>query len=198
MQARMTRREQAARAREVLLDAAAEELWLHGLGGSRIQGIMDRAGVTKGGLYHHFDGKAEIARALAEQEAAAWPAMVGEVTASGARGLAALELLCRAIVARLDERVRARAVLRIAEELDTSAGTSVFALWQDAVIRCLQQAIADREVPDTIAIREVAQTVIECVYGISVSPAPISRTVPAAARMDRLWSVLGPGLRALD
>ncbi len=190
----MSRRAQGARAREVLLDAAAQEFWLHGLGGARIQSIMDRAGVTKGGLYHHFDGKAEIARALAEQEALAWPAMIDEVIASGTRGLACLERLCAAILERLDGQVRARAVLRMAEELDTPAGTSLFVLWQDAVIRVLQQAIADREVPDSIAIREVALTVVECVYGVAVSPAPMSRAVPAAARMDRLWSLLGSGL----
>ena len=61
---RALRSEQAERSRERLLDAAAEEFWLHGLSGSRIQDMLDRAEMTKGGLYHHFTTKQELAEAL--------------------------------------------------------------------------------------------------------------------------------------
>lgn len=194
----MTRREQAARAREVLLDAGAEELWLHGLEGAKIQAIMDRASTTKGGLYHYFDGKYALARALAEEEAAAWPAMVEGALGSRARGLEALRLLCEATVDRLESRVRARAVLRIVDELDPAVVTSVFTLWHDAVIRCLLQAVADREVSDAIEIREVAWTVVEAVYGVVAIPSVGRRgSTSAGHRLAELWSVLDPGLRTL-
>ncbi|MCW5953338.1 MAG: helix-turn-helix transcriptional regulator, partial [Propionibacteriaceae bacterium] len=84
----MIRREQAERSRELLLDAAAEEFWLHGLGGTRIQDILDRAGMTKGGLYHHFTSKQEMADALLAQEAERWPQLIEAVTGSQARGIA--------------------------------------------------------------------------------------------------------------
>lgn len=192
----MIRREQAERTREALLDAAAEEFWLHGLEGTRIQDVLDRAGMTKGGLYHHFTNKHEMAEALVVAEADEWPAFVDERTTAAARGLGALEGFALAVAARLEDEVRARAVLRIAEELDDPDAVSAFVLWHDFVILALQQAIADGEVSDSIAIREVATSVVECLYGVCSSPAPMSRAPGAVARVERLWRVLEPGLRA--
>ncbi|MFC6357160.1 TetR family transcriptional regulator [Luethyella okanaganae] len=195
----MIRREQAERTRELLLDAAAEEFWLHGLGGTRIQDVLDRTQMTKGGLYHHFTNKQEMAEALVAQEAERWPALILDVVETGLRGLPALEAFFRAVAVRLDDDVRARAVLRITDELDApgeNSANSAFMLWHDFVILGLQQGIADGEVPDSIAIREVAATVVECVYGVCVSSAPMSQPSDAPTRLDRLWTVLGPGLRS--
>jgi AcrR family transcriptional regulator len=192
----VTRREQAERTRELLLDAAAEELWLHGLGGTRIQDVLDRAQMTKGGLYHHFTSKQEMADALVEQESGRWAVLVDEVVASGARGLGALERFSLAVAEVLGAQIRARAVLRIAEELEDSGVTSVFVVWHDFAIRALQQGIADGEVSDAIAIRESATAVVEAVYGVCACASPMSRQAGAAVRMRGLWSVLGPGLRA--
>jgi AcrR family transcriptional regulator len=190
----MMRREQAERTRELLLDAAAEEFWLHGLGGTRIQDVLDRAGVTKGGLYHHFTSKLEMAQALAEGEDAAWRAAL--VVPPPVRGLAAVEAVALAVAARLGADVRARAVLRITEELGTPEAASPFVVWQDVVILGLQQAIADAQVPDSIPIREVAATVVEAVHGACVTPAPAARDVDAPTRVRRMWRLLEPGLRA--
>ncbi|GAA3819091.1 TetR family transcriptional regulator [Cellulomonas soli] len=192
----MIRREQAERTRELLLDAAAAELWLHGLGGTRIQDVLDRAQVTKGGLYHHFTSKQEMADALAAQEAGRWPALAEDVSSSGARGLSALEEFAVSAAQRLQDDIRAKAVLRIAEELEGSAAASVLAAWHDFTILSLQQAIADGEVGDSIAIREVAATVVEAVYGACVCPAPASVPVDGPVRVRRLWAVLAPGLRS--
>jgi AcrR family transcriptional regulator len=190
----MLRREQAERTRELLLDAAAEEFWLHGLGGTRIQDVLDRAAVTKGGLYHHFTSKLELAQALAEGEDASWRAAL--VVPPPRRGLAAVEAVALAVAGRLGADVRARAVLRITEEIGTPEAASPFVAWQDVVIRGLQQAIADAEVPDTIAIREAAATVVEALYGACVTPAPATREADAATRVQRMWRLLEPGLRA--
>ena len=190
----MIRREQAERTRDALLDAAAEEFWLHGLEGTRIQDVLDRTRMTKGGLYHHFTNKVQIAEALVELEATRWPELIGHVEASGLRGLAALEAFSIAVAERIDGDVRARAIMRIAEELEAPP-VSAFALWHDFVILALQQAIADGDVSDAIPIREFAQTVVECVYGASVCPAPISRQTVVTERLERLWMILGAGLR---
>lgn len=189
----MMRREQAERTRELLLDAAAEEFWLHGLGGARIQDVLDRAGVTKGGLYHHFTSKLELAQALAEGEDAEWRAAL--VVPAELRGLAAVEAVALAVAARLGADVRARAVLRISEEIGTPEAASPFVTWQDVVIRGLQQAIADAQVSDAIAIREVAATLVEALYGACVTPAPATRDVDAVTRVGRMWRLVEPGLR---
>jgi TetR/AcrR family transcriptional repressor of nem operon len=50
-----------------LVDATAELLWQFGYQGTSPRRIQQLAGVGQGSMYHHFDGKAELARAAMEQ-----------------------------------------------------------------------------------------------------------------------------------
>jgi AcrR family transcriptional regulator len=55
----------AARTRRALLDAAARSVIVHGAGVS-LDGVAREAGVSKGGLMHHFRSKDELMSALAD------------------------------------------------------------------------------------------------------------------------------------
>ena len=50
-----------------LVDAAAELLWQYGYQGTSPRRIQRLAGVGQGSMYHHFEGKAGLARAAMEQ-----------------------------------------------------------------------------------------------------------------------------------
>lgn len=54
-------------ARERLLDAALAELRAHGYGGTSVEAIARRAGLTRGAVYWHFDSKLELFLALLEE-----------------------------------------------------------------------------------------------------------------------------------
>ncbi|OUZ12407.1 TetR family transcriptional regulator [Aeromicrobium sp. PE09-221] len=58
--AAVTRKEQLARTRAALLDAAMMSLVEHGYAGTTTQRIQDRCGVSRGALLHHFGSKAEL------------------------------------------------------------------------------------------------------------------------------------------
>lgn len=51
-------------ARDELLDAALNELWERGYAAAGLTAILNRCGLTKGGLYHHFDSKEALAQAV--------------------------------------------------------------------------------------------------------------------------------------
>ncbi len=53
--------------RERLLLAAYQEMHLHGFQASGLAQILDRAGVTKGALYHHFKNKSELGHAVIDE-----------------------------------------------------------------------------------------------------------------------------------
>ena len=55
----------AVRTRRALLDAAARSVVVHGAGVS-LDGVAREAGVSKGGLMHHFRSKDELMAALAD------------------------------------------------------------------------------------------------------------------------------------
>lgn len=190
---RKLRREQAERSRERLLDAAAEEFWLHGLAGSRIQDILDRAEMTKGGLYHYFTTKQDLADALVASDGDCWDLAAGRVSAADARGLAAVRAYIAELIGTMSTNVRARALVRIGSELGVE-GLGALEQWRGFFMRSLQQSIADREVDDDIALYDAATTLAECVLGVVALPESMTTSESSEARTARLWALVGPGL----
>ncbi|MDQ6964100.1 MAG: TetR/AcrR family transcriptional regulator [Mariprofundales bacterium] len=63
----MGRPKQPKATRNLLLDAAFEQLYLHGFHGTSIQAILQQSGLTKGALFHHYASKKALALATLEQ-----------------------------------------------------------------------------------------------------------------------------------
>ncbi len=61
------RLEQARQTRTALLSAARELFLVRGYGAVSMEEIVARAGVTRGALYHHFDGKPAVFEAVFEE-----------------------------------------------------------------------------------------------------------------------------------
>jgi AcrR family transcriptional regulator len=190
---RTLRSEQAERSRERLLDAAAEEFWLHGLAGSRIQDVLDRAEMTKGGLYHHFTTKQELADALFLTDGDCWVKAADRVSSSGQRGLAAVRAYIAELIATMTTNVRARALVRIGNEIAVD-GQGALEQWRAFFMRCLQQSIADAEVADDVALYDLATTLADCVLGVVALPESLETAGSSEARAARLWALVGPGL----
>jgi AcrR family transcriptional regulator len=190
---RKLRREQAERSRERLLDAAAEEFWRHGLSGSRIQDVLARAEMTKGGLYHHFTTKHELAEALVASDGDCWERAAERVGATSVRGLTATRAYLTELVVTLATNVRSRALVRIGAELATDAHGAL-EQWRSFFMRCLQQAIADGEVADDIALYDAATTLADCVLGVVALPESLATAESPEGRAARLWALIGPGL----
>jgi len=190
---RMLRREQAELSRVRLLDAAAEEFWLHGLNGSRIQDVLDRAEMTKGGLYHHFTTKQELAEALVVSDGECWSQAADRVSDTGLRGLAAVQSYIAELVRTMATQVRARALVRIGSELAVD-GQGALEQWRAFFMKCLQQSIADGEISDDVALYDLATTLAECVLGVVALPESLPTNESSEAIAARLWALVGPGL----
>lgn len=65
--------------RQEIIDAAVELFTDHGYGETRLQDIVDRARVTTGAFYYHFDSKAVLAAAIMAQ---GWPKALTVVDAA--------------------------------------------------------------------------------------------------------------------
>ncbi len=59
----LKRRKQPALVRAALLDAVAQEAAQRGLGGVTVLGVAERAGVSKGALFHHFANRQQLLEA---------------------------------------------------------------------------------------------------------------------------------------
>jgi len=98
-------RRSADHTRNLLLDAAFDELYRQGYRAMRLDVLLDRLGLTKGALYHHFRSKADLGHAVIEERLrpwieATWRPVLGAPDVVGA----ALEL-CRQLTAERCEQV---------------------------------------------------------------------------------------------
>ena len=57
----------ADRTRNTLIHAAFEEIWQLGFQAASLDAILERAGVTKGALYHHFQNKQALGYAVVDE-----------------------------------------------------------------------------------------------------------------------------------
>src|ERR1700744_1474316 len=60
-------REEKARSRERIVDAAAKQIRMQGLDGPGVAEIMNAAGMTHGGFYKHFDSRQELIQAAVQK-----------------------------------------------------------------------------------------------------------------------------------
>src|SRR5919109_3272473 len=67
MNVKTRKAEQSEATRGALLSAARELFTKPGYAGVATEEIVERAGVTRGALYHHFRGKDDLFRAVCEQ-----------------------------------------------------------------------------------------------------------------------------------
>ena len=149
--------------------------------------------MTKGGLYHHFTTKPELAEALVASDGDCWQQAAGRVAATSVRGLTAARAYLTELVVTLATNVRARALVRIGAELATD-GQGALEQWRSFFMRSLQQAIADGEVADDIALYDAATTLADCVLGVVALPESLATHEPPEGRAARLWALIGPGL----
>ena len=58
------------RTRKSIMDSAEELILQYGFSGTTVSAVIEKAGVTKGAFFHHFDTKVDLGHALVERYAA--------------------------------------------------------------------------------------------------------------------------------
>lgn len=110
--ARRTQAERSSTTRAALLAAGRELFAQHGFSGTGREDVVDRAGVTRGALQHHFGTKDALFRAVFEQIEQDLMAAVATAAMGGADPLAQVRLGCGAFLdACLDPAVQRIALI---------------------------------------------------------------------------------------
>jgi len=112
----VTKREQAERTKQAVLQAAAEEFDANGYVGGSIGSIAGRLGLTKGSVAYHFTSKANLAAAIVEEEIAQIDQIIESTRARGLAGLDALIVAIHDITLRTDTNTVFRAAFRLNRE----------------------------------------------------------------------------------
>jgi TetR/AcrR family acrAB operon transcriptional repressor len=106
-------KEEAAKTRQDLLDAALQVFSRQGYQAARLQDIAKAAGVTRGAIYHHFGSKAGLFNSLTDEASAQES---GAVEAAIAEGGSLVEIMARIMtysLSLLEESLRLRQVFEL-------------------------------------------------------------------------------------
>ncbi|MGK4004069.1 TetR family transcriptional regulator [Sorangium sp. So ce1036] len=106
-------KEEAAATREQILDAALLVFSRKGYAAATLQDVAAEAGLTRGAVYWHFKGKAELYTALLGERLARANAVFSEALSSTPSPLEALERLLTRSLEYLEEDPEYRAVLSL-------------------------------------------------------------------------------------
>ena len=174
---RKTQEERTAATTAVLLRAARELFAKKGFAETATEDILNAAGVTRGALYHHFDNKAALFKAVFENEEAALTARLMKVAQSQPDALSGLHAGCRAFLeACLDPVVQrivlrdARAVLSLDELREIESRYTLAALRNGLASAISSGAFAERPV-DMLA-HMILGALSEAAMAIARSPHP--------------------------
>ncbi|GAA3379906.1 TetR family transcriptional regulator [Streptomyces racemochromogenes] len=136
----MVKQERAVRTRNAAVRAAASEFYRAGYGGTSLKAISQVAGVSMGAVTFHFDSKAELAEAVAEEGCSAVRSALEDAAArrGGGKALDDLGSLLLELARLLRDDVTVRASAHLGRELpDVEDWTT---LWHPAVAGLAQEA----------------------------------------------------------
>lgn len=172
--------EAAAATRAALLDAVLVVVARQGYTATRLEDVAAQARVTRGALYHHFRGKAEL---FAAAVAARWGELAGEIFGAldGPQPpLDRLERFVAAYVERVSTDLRFRElleviVLRTETHPDLEPGLvdkqQAVAAWLEALLPVLDDAYAAHALRPGLEARAAAADVVIVLNGVTVTAA---------------------------
>ena len=175
-------------ARERLLDATAAQLWEKGYAATSPADIQRTAGVGQGSMYHHFSGKADLARAAIDR-------LAGELERETENSPAERPPLERALAYLDRERdpLRGCRVGRLLADADVvndpllrEPVAATLARIQDRLADALSEAQRDGSLASSLDPQALAATLVAVVQGGYVlaraeqDPAPFDRAIAGA------------------
>ena len=106
-------KEEAAKTRQDLLDAALQVFSQQGYQAARLQDIAREAGVTRGAIYHHFGSKAELFNTLMDEASAQESGVMEAAIAEGGSLVEIMARILRYSLALLEEDQRLRQIFEL-------------------------------------------------------------------------------------
>ncbi|MFS4094335.1 ScbR family autoregulator-binding transcription factor [Streptomyces sp. AF1A] len=187
----MARQERAVRTRRAVLDAAAAVFAERGYAAATIAEILNRAGVTKGALYFHFDSKAALAQGVLQEQISAEYHVPRELK------LQEWVDAGMTLAQRLPREPMLLAGVRLSADLQgRQAFRSAWPAWADLTASLLAEARTRGEVLAHVVPEETAQVFLGAWIGVQFVSQAVSGWDDLDQRMSALFNHLLPAVAA--
>lgn len=192
----MARQVRSEATRRKLLDAAIDVFSEVGYVAAGRTAIIDRAGVTKGALYHHFDSMEALVVAIIE---GGFATMLNTFRSMCQPSSPALEGMIHGMFAvtavlATDKEARAAGHLIFALSESNDLGGEVAGEWAAAVAAQTARAIAEGDLREGLDPGRAAKSITGAMFGTWL----LSRPGDSVARLTGMWEMLLPAIVAAD
>jgi AcrR family transcriptional regulator len=192
----MVRQARSEATRRKIITSAVELFNEIGYPATGLGDIIERADMTKGALYYHFDSKETLATAIIEEGSARLVAAFRSITASSAP---ALEIIIHGVfvVADLlstDQIARSGTQLLRAFGEFNEAAARTYSGWVDEMTERTRQAIDEGDLRGDLDPLAVAETIVGLMLGVELLANATTAGADVLQRVGRTWKVLLPGI----
>jgi AcrR family transcriptional regulator len=189
MTARQTRSEVT---RRKIIDAAVELFNDVGYSGTGLGDIIERAGMTKGALYHHFNSKEALAVAVINEGSDILLKTFQGISRSSAPALESMihGVLVTVDLANTDKLVRMGAVLLRIFAKFSEASTLNYGVWLAEMGEQARRAQAEGDLRDDIDAQAAGEFIISAMVGAELISNAVSGGGDLLERVTRTWEFL--------
>jgi AcrR family transcriptional regulator len=196
----MARQSRSEVTRRKIIDSAVDLINEIGYPAAGLADIIERAELTKGALYYHFDSKEALATVIIEEGMALLLNVFQAARDSGPRALQSVIVGTYAASDLLATDRTARAGARLLRTFDGLNPVSKFA-YQNFVDQFTTDIVAAAEQGDLrsdVRPDEVTETLVTSILGIEVLSSAVADRTDMRERFTRLWNVVLPAIVTAD
>lgn len=160
--------------------------------------IIERAELTKGALYYHFDSKAALATAIIEEGSASMFEAFYRISDSPAPAMERIIHGLFVVADRLSTDEFARSgvhLLRAFGEFNDAAART-YTLWVDEMVQRVREAVMEGDLRADLDADAVGETIVSAILGAELLSSATASGTDVLNRLTRLWQVLLPAVVA--
>ena len=188
--------DRAKATRDAILSGAASVFEELGYGRASLSQVAERAGVTKGALYFHFQSKDELARAVIAEQHRFFTAGNASVLSQALPPLESMILLCRTFALNLLQNpiVRAGTRLTLEASIFHEDVRQPYQDWVDVMGRLAAQAQGRGQIRRDIDAAAFARLVVASLTGVQIMSSVLTGRDDLVERVEQMWELMLPGV----
>jgi AcrR family transcriptional regulator len=192
----VVRQARSAATRRKIIDAAVELFDAAGYTNTGLGDIVERAGLTKGALYHHFTSKEALAVAIIEEGSQTLLKAYQRIGRSSAPALESMihGVLVVVEMANTDKLVRMGAILLRIFAKFSEASTRNYRAWLDEIAVQARRAQAEGDLRADVDARAAGEFIVAAMLGTELISNAASGGQDLLARVARTWQLLLPAI----
>ncbi|MFD5029109.1 ScbR family autoregulator-binding transcription factor [Streptomyces sp. NPDC058220] len=187
----MATQERAIRTRLAILEAAGAVFDEYGYASTTLTMVLERAQVTKGALYFHFQSKEALAQAVLDEQV-----QLGAVPPQACKLQEVIDMTF-AVAHRLLENALLRGSVRLTVDQGAPPGvdhSGPFRQWPDHLVLLMEQAREQGELLPSVQPRDTAELLVGAFAGIQLMSRALTRREDLGRRVSLLWGHILPSI----